>query len=307
MPFNNSGYLRPWVVSLVLLAGCSKSLTHSESDLFNRSGNQPSSTFTTDATLSPLYEDSVLYVQGTGRGAYLFKPVNNLSNGHFVAWPTGLTIDPNTGAIDILESETGSRYNVGFVNAFTGDTAYRQIILAGVTYPDGIYFVNSTDSVLQPYYNASATASWSSNSIFDDVPQGLTANDQKLLVNTGNGSINLKESMQKGLFGDNPKNGDTREIAIYYRLNDQSHMNLLKTNVIVHYYNTLADVPQDLIAACQYSQTAFGTAQPPRTTADATGGPIVPVTTTTPVKTATAAPPAPPCPPQVIIVNVGHH
>jgi hypothetical protein len=305
MPFNNSGYLRPWVISVVLLAGCSKSLTHSESALSTSTGYQPTSTFTTDETLSPMYQDSILYVQGTGRAAYLFKPVNTLINGTFVAWPKGLTIDPNTGEIDILESEPGSRYNVGFVNARTGDTAYRQIILAGVTYPDGIYYVNSTDSILHPYYNASATAAGSSNSIFDDGPEGARANDQKLLVNTGNGVIDLKKSMQQGLFGNNPQNGDSREIAIYYRLNDQSHMNVLKTRVIVHYYNTLADVPQDLIAACAYSQMAFGTAQPPRTTAEATT--TAPVSAAPPTKTSNPAPPAPARPPQVIIVASGHH
>jgi hypothetical protein len=303
MPFNHSGYLRPWVLSVVLLAGCSKSLTHSESDLSTTTGYQPSSTFTTDATLSPLYEDSILYVQGTGRAAYLFKPVNTLINGTFVAWPKGLTIDPNTGEIDVLQSEPGSRYNIGFVDARTGDTAYRQIILAGVTYPDGIYYVNSTDSVLHPYYNASATAAWSSNAIFDDAPEGVRAIDQKLLVNTNNGVIDLRKSMQQGLFGDNPQNGDRREISIYFRLNDKSQMNLLKTSVIVHYYNTLADVPQDLIAACLYSQAAFGTTQAATTTMAA----AAPVTAPPTPKTSNPAPPAPPRPPQVIIIASGHH
>jgi hypothetical protein len=305
MPFNNPGFVRLWAVSVVLLAGCSKSLTHSESGLSTTTGYQPSSTFTTDATLSPMYEDSILYVQGTGRAAYLFKPVNTLVNGSFVAWPKGLTIDPYTGEIDVLQSEPGSRYNIGFVDARTGDTAYRQIILAGVTYPDGIYYVNSTDSVVHPYYNASATASWSSNSIFDDAPEGVRAINQNLLVNTDNGVIDLRRSMQQGLFGANPQNGDIREIPIYFRLNDKSQMNLLKTSVIVHYYNTLADVPQDLIAACLYSQTAFGTAPMPATTTEAAAA--APVTAPTTAKTGKATPPAPPRPPQVIIVASGHH
>jgi hypothetical protein len=252
-----------------------------------------------------MYEDSILYVQGTGRAAYLFKPINTLVNGSFVAWPKGLTIDPYTGEIDVLQSEPGSRYNIGFVDARTGDTAYRQIILAGVTYPDGIYYVNATNPVVRPYYNASATASWSSNSTFDDGPEGARAVNQKLLVNTDNGVIDLRKSMQQGLFGDNPQNGDSREIPIYFRLNDKSRMNLLKTSVIVHYYNTLADVPQDLIAACLYSQTAFGTAPMPATTTEATAA--APVTTPTTAKTGKATPPAPPRPPQIIIVASGHH
>ena len=307
MPFNNAGYLRPWVITFVFLAGCSKSLTHSDTGLYSNIRNQPTSVFTSDPTQSPSYGDSILYVQGTGRAAYLFKPVNTLVNGKFVAWPNGLTIDPNTGEIDILQSEPGSRYNVGFVSARTGDTAYQQIILAGVTYPDGIYYINATDSVLHPYYNASSTASWNANSSFDqDGPEGLLANDQKLLVNTGSGDINLRASMQQGLFGSNPQNGDSREISIYYRLNDQSRMNLQKTDVIVRYYNTVADVPQELINACVYSQNAYSQSQDqPKTTTASTGSPAPTTTSSGPVA-AKAPTPAPPRPPQVILVASGH-
>jgi hypothetical protein len=302
MQSTNIGSASRLVFSAVLLFGCTKSLTHSDTD---PSSNHPhASYFTTDPSQSPFYGDSVLYVEGSGRNAYLADPVNFLGTGKFVAWPKGLTIDANTGEIDILQSEPGSRYNVGFVNAVTGDTAYQQVILAGITYPDGIYFVHSTDSVLAPYYNASSTGSWLAggaaqvaeqhggtiNALFnEDGANGPGTSSQQLIVDNGNGTLNLKASMEQGLFGSNPQNGDNKEISIYYRLNDKSGMALQKTTVIVYYFNTVADVPKSLVDACL----------PVIGTATSAGG----------TKTATNAPapaPAPPRPPMVILVNTGH-
>lgn len=283
--------LRPLVVSVVLLSGCSKSLTHTGSDLSTGSSFQPSSTFTTDASLSPFYGDSILYVQGTGRSAYLFKPVHTLQNGIFISWPKGLTIDPGTGEIDVLQSEPGARYNVGFVNAATGDTAYRQVILAGINYPDGIYDIGASNTSLQPYFNADAStpaldasAPGAASSVFDK--EGIAAG-QKLIVNTQTGAIDLKASVEQGLFGSQPRNGDSREVPVYYRLNDQSHMSLLKTTVNVYYYNNFSDIPPAMIEACRTAATA---ATDPKTG-----------------KAAPAPAPTPPRPPQVIIVNSGHH
>jgi len=330
MQLTNIGPTSRLVFSAVLLFGCSKSLTHSDADL--SSNTLPASYFTTDPSQSPFYGDSILYVQGTGRSAYLVDPVNTLGSGKFVAWPKGLTIDANTGEIDMLQSEPGSRYNVGFVNAVTGDTAYQQVILAGITYPDGIYFVHSTDSVLAPYYNASSTGSWLAggakqttdqnggtiNALFnEDGPNGAGtgtgAGSQHLIVDGGNGTLNLRASVDQGLFGSNPRNGDNKEISIYYRLNDKSQMALQKTNVIVYYFNSLADVPQSLVDACVFSQNAFRQTQQQTKTTTAVGATPAPVSGTatsggskTTAKPATPAP-APPRPPMVVLVNAGHH
>jgi hypothetical protein len=332
MQLTNVGPTSRLVFSAVLLFGCSKSLTHSDADL--SSLHQSASYFTSDPTQSPFYGDSILYVQGTGRSAYLVSPVNTLGAGKFVAWPKGLTIDANTGEIDMLQSEPGSRYNVGFVNAGTGDTAYQQVILAGITYPDGIYFVHSADSVLAPYYNASSTGSWQAggakqateqhgvgeqggetiSALFNaDGTGGLGAGSQHLLVDGGNGTLNLKASLDQGLFGGNPQNGDNKEIPIYYRLNDKSQMALQKTNVVVYYFNTLADVPQSLVDACIYSQNAFRrTRQQTKTTTGESPAPAPVIGTATSGGAKTAAKPAapaptPPRPPMVVLVNAGHH
>jgi hypothetical protein len=303
MPFTTR--LRPLVVSAVLLSGCSKSLTHTGSDLPTGTSYQPSSIFTSDASLSPSYGDSILYVQGAGRSAYLFKPVNTLQNGVFVSWPKGLTIDPATGEIDVLRSEPGARYNVGFINAATGDTAYRQVTLAGITYPDGIYDLSTSNTSLQPYFNADASAPGAANSVFDE--EGI-AGGRNLVVNTQTGAIDLKASVEQGLFGSHPRNGDSREIPVYYRLNDQSRMSLLKTNITVYYYNRYSDVPKAMIEACLFSHSAFQQTSHREQTAvtSSNSGPQVTTNAPTPAKSTPAPPPTPPRPPQVIIVNTGH-
>ncbi|HTR31848.1 MAG TPA: hypothetical protein VMH27_21395 [Puia sp.] len=304
MPFKS--LLRPLAVSVVLLSGCSKSLTYTVSDPYSNSSVPSTSFFTTDPARSPSYGDSVLFVQGSGRSSYLFRPVNTLQNGTFVSWPKGLTIDPVSGEIDVLQSEPGARYNVGFVNRATGDTAYRQVILAGVTYPDGIYDLGSSHTRLQPYFNADAAAPGIASSIFD--ADGLAAN-RNLVVDNQTGAIDLKASVEKGLFGAQPHNGDSREISVYYRLNDQSHLSLLKTTITVYYYYSVSDIPQAMIEACRFSREAFSKASSHPDYTEVTGGGTTAPQSTGPsstTKTAPAPTPTPPRPPQVIIVNSGH-
>jgi hypothetical protein len=312
---------------VVIAASCSKSNSHS--DVAANGTIASTATFTTDVTKSPYYGDSILYVRGDEATAYQFKPTNSLGTGTYVAWPAGITIDPKTGIIDASKSEPGSRYNVGFVSASTGDTAYNQVIVDGVTYVDGIYALDSKDSVLTAYYNTSAVTPWSSDgkaaafvggkthsSLFDAPLAGvLSANELGLNVSSTDGSINLANSVRQGLFGSNPHNGDTKEIPIYYRLGDASRHSLLKSTVIVHYYNTLADVPVALLASCQASQQAFtgqGTVLSTESDAVETDGtttkPIATGTTPT-TKAAVAAPvaaPVAPRPPQVVLVVKGH-
>jgi hypothetical protein len=303
----------------VIAVSCSKSNSHS--DVAANGTIATNATFTTDVTKSPFYGDSILYVRGDEASAYQFKPTNSLGTGTYVAWPAGLTIDPKTGIIDASKSEPGSRYNVGFVSAATGDTAYNQVIFDGMTYVDGVYALDSKDSVLSPYDNMSAVTPWSSDGkaaafvggyshsfLFDSPLAGvLSANEQGLNVSTTDGSINLANSVRQGLFGSNPQNGDTKEIPIYYRLGDASGHSLLKSTVIVHYYNTLADVPVALLAACQASQQAFtGQSATFATEFDAVETAATGTPPATGTKAAAVAAPVAPRPPQVVLVVKGH-
>jgi hypothetical protein len=312
------GAHRLLIASCILIYGCSKSQSDSGLQQSGISGHLPIATFTLDPGKSPFYGDSVLYVQGDEVSAYIFKPLNKLGAGTYVSWPAGLSIDQQTGVINVSKSEPGSLYNVGFVNAFTGDTAYRQITLPGVAYADGIYYVNGADSVLQPFYYAGNASPGAVNpsggnngfagihGVFD-VPglSGLRANDQGLTVNEATGAINLKNSLQQGLFGANPQNGDMRLIDIYYRVNDNSSMSLQRTAVIVHYYNTIGDVPTALMNLCRSGQNQKAVSGGSTTAQSGTisGGIIINTNgaPTTPATTGQVA-----RPPHIVLVNKGH-
>jgi hypothetical protein len=80
-----------------------------------------------------------------------------------------------------------------------------------------------------------------SGSNFDD---DNTANTGGCAVRTDNGSINLAESVRKGVFGAIPKNDDQKTIEIKYRINDASGKSQNKLKVLLYWYETMADVPQ---------------------------------------------------------------
>ena len=312
------GAQRLLIASCILIYGCSKSQSDSGLQQSGVSNRLPVATFTLDPSKSPFYGDSVFYVQGDEVSAYIFRPQNQLGSGTYVSWPAGLSMDPHTGVIDVSKSEPGSLYNVGFVSSLTGDTAYRQITVPGVAYNDGIYYVNGADSVLQPFYYAGSSSSGAGsgstgssngfvglNGVFDEPgPSGLRANDQGLNVNPANGVINLRNSLQQGLFGPNPQNGDMRQIDIYYRVNDNSIMSLQRTAVIVHFYNTIGDVPTSLMNLVQSGQgqkIVDGGATTVQSGA-ISGGIINTTSTGTPVATTGQVA----RPPHIVLVNKGH-
>ncbi|TDW97035.1 hypothetical protein [Dinghuibacter silviterrae] len=129
--------------SMLLFMGCSKTAYFEP--------HSPTSFYTTDASVAPFYGDTVLRVTGSTLQDYLFRPAAIKSQGHFVTWPAGLVVDPQTGVINAALSEPGARYNVGFVSAKTGDTAYSQVVLAGISFSNTVYIKNDGDSVLAPY------------------------------------------------------------------------------------------------------------------------------------------------------------
>jgi len=56
------------------------------------------------------YADSVLYLKNQSND-YIVLPVG-ASAGTFSAFPEGIEIDDNTGAINVTKSETGLRYRI---------------------------------------------------------------------------------------------------------------------------------------------------------------------------------------------------
>jgi hypothetical protein len=283
---NNPGWyfsLMPFV-SVMVFAACSKvsqdgdssntinSTSPDSSDSTNRTTIGTDSSFKANNLVvnastcpnAPSYGDSIVYLKPTSGGDYFVNPTNNHGvEGTYLSWPEGLKINRSTGAIDLSQSETGVRYNIAFIKKGTTDTCVSQLIVGGLTYMDGIYVLDQHDTLAKPIFNANPFASpvcdnsgdndypdnngnGNNKCAFDNDSPGKRANDQKLRVRTISGIINLKRSVEDGLFGKKPKNGDAKRVQIKYSLNDASQKASQKIAVQVIYYDRLSDVPTSL-------------------------------------------------------------
>ena len=201
---------------------------------------------------APDYGDSIFFVQPTTGADYIIQPINQPDTGTYFAWPQGMIINKNTGAINVTKSEGGLRYNIGFVKKGTTDTCLQTIIVAGVSYADSLYVLNSNQRYAKPYYNADPNLTsicdgsgvpGGSNCAFDTDGQ---ANSQHVVIDHNTGIIDLKNTASKA-FGLLPLNGTTVTTTIAYRLNDNSNMALQHITVNLVYYYKKSDVPADLL------------------------------------------------------------
>ena len=195
-------------------------------------------------TLSYANGTNVIFLKNTASGDVVIQPDHQLpAGGEFEGWPDGIEIDDNTGAINISDSETGLKYRVKYT-APNGDTSVCMVLLSGITFTDKFYHLSQNDSVANPVYNANPANSVPlTGSNFDE---GNVANSGGCSVQTFNGTINLAETVRNGIFGAVPQNNERRDFEIKYRLNDESGKALNKLKVRLYYYDTMADVPQDL-------------------------------------------------------------
>lgn len=194
------------------------------------------------------YGDSVLYLKNTGSN--IVSPTEH-RNGIYTGFPEGIEIDDLTGAINVGNSETGLRYRITHT-APDGTKTTTMVVLSGVTFPDWYHHLSQNDTLSLPIYNASAANLLPlSGSIFDD---GNTANSGGCSVRTDNGKINLAQCVRNGVFGAIPQNNVRRDFEIAYRLNDGSNKSLNKIKVRLYYYNTMADVPPDVLIFMQDRQ-----------------------------------------------------
>jgi hypothetical protein len=188
------------------------------------------------------YGDSILYLQNTS-GDYIVHPAV-AKQGNYYGFPEGIEIDNATGAINVSKSETGLRYRITYVSP-KGDSSSTMVVLSGITFKDHYYHLSTGDSIANPVYNALETRSVPlSGSNFDE---GSGANSGGCSVKTNNGTINLAQTARNGVFGNTPQNDVRRDFDIQYRLNDGSNKSLNKLRVRLYWYNTMADVPTDLL------------------------------------------------------------
>lgn len=195
------------------------------------------------------------------------KNFPGLGKGTYVALPVGLVIDPNTGGIDVKKSESGLVYKVGYIAKGSKDTCFTKIIIGGITYVDGIHRLSQGDTLAVPVYNGDLNAGpvCGANGMFtdcefdddedddngdgllDEPPVGSGLNKMKVRVDKKTGVISLRRSVLDGLFGIIPVSGRSVTGTMYYRLADCSNKDLRKIEVKITYYNSLSQVPKDLL------------------------------------------------------------
>jgi hypothetical protein len=297
---------------VVVVSGCTKDAD--KPGLAASSSDSGVSRYSTDPSESPYYGDTILSVTGTSY--QVFSPLSRLGTGTYVSWPKGLYVNPQTGVIDAYRSDKGARYNIGFIKEGSADTVFSQVILSGITYPDGIYLMGSADTLIHPI----AVSAGNTNS-FETRSEDREAH---LVIDPSSGSINLSQSVLAGLFGDQPQDGDSKKVTISYKLADAAEVQ--QTTIELHYYTDLSHVPAALVTKSLEGRSSIpginSQSKGQNTVGEATlttfGGspntvtvaPKTPTTgtATTATKTTTPAPaPVSPRPPQLVIVNVGHH
>lgn len=219
------------LLGATLMAACSK-----DTDNTLPEQNQPS--------LS--YGDSILYIKD-GDADNIVLPANTAA-GHYFGFPEGIELDEKTGAINVDKSETGLRYRISFVPDGQTDTTLSTIVLlSGINYLDNIYYLDENDTTATPIYNGrleNTVPGTNGQSLFDE---GGGCNGNGVAVSTTDGSINIAESLRKGVFGSDPSNGDQKEVELLYRISDGSKKALNKVKVKLYYFDTPADISEDLV------------------------------------------------------------
>ena len=186
------------------------------------------------------YGDPVIYPHDQSSD-YLVYPVNQ-KTGNYSASPEGMIINQQTGAINISKSETGMKYMVTYTSP-SGEISTTPVTLSGINFRDGIYHLSSGDSIISPVYVGNGPGI-PNGSKFDD---GNGAHASGCDVKTGNGSINLAQTVRNGALGLLPLNDSRRDINIMYRVNDFSNKASNKILVRFFYYHTIADIAPDVL------------------------------------------------------------
>ncbi len=204
----------------------------------------------------PIYGDTLVYTVPTTGADAILTPVNNPGNGQYYAWPAGMSIDHNTGAIDISKSQTGMKYVIGFVPGGTTDTCLSTLIIGGASYYDSTYVVTGGGVKAVPYFDANPAGGSNCDGQGDgsgckfDVTGSAQA--ASVYVNNSSGDIDLQKTLngqgnKGGLFGPNPIDGQTVIVPIYYQLKHGSNNALEHIDVQFMYYASASSIPAALM------------------------------------------------------------
>lgn len=259
------------LATLVALVGCQKDAGFGEEvvpEALARTGGSA-------ACDALVYSDTLFYYSDQS-GNNVEKPLNRRA-GTYSSFPVGLAINSNTGAIDINKSESGLKYRIWFKPKGSLDSCSTDITISGINFQSRIYNLSKGDSIVTPFYNASADlpCPCAGNAKKGKVASGCEFNNKsdvsivavanvsgkkrqpvEVEMDAETGAINMAKTLRNGLLGTNPANGAMQEFRLYYRLNDKSKKALNYIDVRVHYYKDLKTIPASLLEQLNYKTTA---------------------------------------------------
>ncbi|MDJ1483461.1 hypothetical protein QNI16_23380 [Cytophagaceae bacterium YF14B1] len=198
-------------------------------------------------------QGDVLYLSSANTPA--IPSVDPNARGVFAADPDGLSIDQNTGYIDINNSATGQKYLVKYISLDNNQICETFITISGVRYTAGVYNRSTANSlVVNPIYNANSDSRLPSGNF-----QG-GRNQQGVIVlpevTAADGSIDLKGVNLNRLFSQSGtiRDGSEVQVTIPFSLNDDSGgiQNQVTLNFI--YYNAQSSIPEALLAEIKEQQ-----------------------------------------------------
>lgn len=258
-----------FVTFLCVLACQKNNISTSESAFIASNDTLIADTLISDTsafdTLS--YGDTVFSASVIGNEKRIYPVIRPGKPGYFMASLPGLDIDSITGRINISKSESGLRYEVFYVSPAKTIIASTSFLIAGIDYQDRIYDLNSGSPEQQfaiPIYNLSPDLPFpclngTNGCKFDETDlngDSLTdvvgARNSKLAIDTASGIIDLKKTLDAGIFGTPPLgnptalNGRKKDVTIYYRLTDGNTRTLKKITVRLVYYQSRAMIPESM-------------------------------------------------------------
>src|SRR6185503_12029412 len=79
------------------------------------------------------YGDSIIYLKNQSTDHIVYPTEQR--GGTYTAFPDGIDINEQTGAINVTKSETGLRYRITYSSP-NGETSTTTVVLSGITYFD---------------------------------------------------------------------------------------------------------------------------------------------------------------------------
>ena len=190
------------------------------------------------------YGDTIFYLSPQSQD-YIVYP-KKLESGRYSAYPEGIVLDQNTGAINVSKSETGLKYRVSFIPAGSQESVSINVIISGINFLDGFYKLTTADSIAHPLYNANAVNPMPGVGNGSQFDQSGSCNNNGCNVNVANGQINLAQTVRNGVFGAIPANNDRHEFDLNYSISDDSHNAHNTIRVKLYYFETMNDVTQEV-------------------------------------------------------------